>query len=376
MARFVNYIVEYQDRIGVHKATISSFHRLEYAKKENEIGYLYITMPNIYPLNFFEIDGRIIVHRKVGGLESYIEMDAVWLIRVIRTKFESGQNVIHLVCHDGIDIVDRRIVPYAVDNAYTKKTGNADHVINEIMRENFGSLATDSARDISSYFEIQSDNANSGCPEITISFPKRKVLPTLQDICLAAFDVDETYLCFDVLYGGNGKPIFRTFENQRGDYKGKLSDDKFVFSLSAGNIEYATLSYDHLEEYNMIYAGGKGTAEDKIIKTAHNPAWSGISPINRREDWIDVSSETEPNAIWLEARKRLREAGPKVKVNGHIIQTPNSLYGVHYKYGDVCVFVHGGQELDIHLDTVHVQVSGNDDEEVKIYTRNLEDSEY
>jgi len=373
--RFAEYTVEYFNRLGTSMGTIQYFHKLEYAKKENEIGYLYIDVPNIYPINFFEIDGYFVVHRKIGALPDYVELNAMWYIRLVRTKYDKGISLVHIACRDAVDIVDRRIVAYDCASDYSNKTDQGDAMMKAIMRENFGSLATDSNRDISDFLSIEDDDTNSACPEITKEFCRRKVLPLLQDI-VEEVKANDFYIAFDVVYGATGIPQFKTYTGQRGVYKGITSESSFVFSIERGNLEYATIAYDHLEEYNYIYAGGRGKDDDRVIAVAYDEDWIALSPINRREDWIDAGDKESYENVLSEATMRLQEAGPKVSVNGHIIQTIDSIYGYHYNFGDVCVFMFEGKSLDIHLDSVHVTVTGNDNEDIQIYTRNLDDTEY
>jgi hypothetical protein len=186
------------------------------------------------------------------------------------------------------------------------------------------------------------------------------------------------YLSFDIVYNGYNKPIFKTFSNARGiDRSGKDSGiPKFIFSVEKGNLNYSTLAYDHNEEYNYIYAGGSGRDDSRIIAEAYNDTWIQKSPINRREDFIDARDNVSTNQVQADANARLQEAGPKEIVNGHIIQTKDSLYGLHYKYGDIVMANINGLSIPIHLDSVNVTVDGSGDEDIKIFTRNLDDSEY
>jgi hypothetical protein len=377
MKNIASYTIIYKDRFGNPKTTIYRWFKLEYAKKEGDFGSLYLDLPDIYPPGFFDIDGRIEVWRQIGASQPYLEFDTFWMIRLIRKKYSKGDIYIHLLCHDATNIIDRRIVAYPCSSSYTTKNTNADKMILAIARENFGTLATDSARNISAYLDIDEDPSTSVCPVFEKSFCRQKVLPLFQDICEDSIN-NGVYLTFDVVYNNFGKPIFKTYVGQRGvDRTGKISGvQKFVFSVESGNLEYATVSGDFSEEYNFIYAGGSGKDDTRIIATAYNDSWINVSPYNRREDFIDARDDEDIATVQSEANIRLAQAGPKLIVNGHIIQTKDSIYGYHYKYGDVVIFNNSGLTIPIHLDTVNVVVYGSGDEDIKIYTRNLEDSDY
>lgn len=370
-----SYSVVYRDKNGTIKLTLtpSEWFKLEFTKRENEIGSLSLDLPPLYNLSFFEIDGRIEVWRAVGAYPAYLECDTVWLIRLVRKKTdEQGRRSVHILAHDAIEILDRRIIAYQNNTSYTKKSGPADNVIKALARENLGSLATDTARRISSLV-IDSD-VSKGASVFKEDFSYRKLFPLMQEIASDSATAG-TYLTFDVVYNTISTFRLRTWAGQRGTNRGRNTRSTIVASIENGMLSYASLAYDYTEEYNYIYAGGQGQSNNKIVSTAYNNNRIRKSPLNRREDFIstDVSNATAARA---EANARLKEAQAKTVLNGHIQQSHLYQYGVHYRYGDLIVASYDGQLLDVHLDTIHIVVGPEGGEEVQIMSRNLDDTEY
>lgn len=378
MKLVTNYFLVYRDYYGNYVTTIRRWFKLEYAKKENDFGSLYLDLPNIYPVGYFQVDGRIEVWRQVGAFAPYLEMDTVWLIRLVRSKYSKGDRYIHILCHDATNIIDRRIVAYSCDTAYSHKNTYADNMMRQIVRENFGSLATDTNRDISAIMSVEADLSTSTAPTLDKSFCRQKVLPLLQDICSESFENNGTYLAFDVVYTPEGSFEFRVFQGARGLDRTGITPglQKVIFSVDAGNLEYATHSFDHSEEYNYIYCGGRGEGDDRVIATASDSTWIAKSPLNRREDWIDSRDSNSVSQAESDAKARLAEAGPKQKLNGHIVQTSKCLYGVHYFFGDKVTVMHNQMTFDVHLDYVKATVDGKGEPDINIFTRNMDDSEY
>jgi len=372
----ISYKVNYVDFDGSFITSIPSFIKLEFVKQEREIGYLYLDVPDIYSKDFFKADGKIEVYRKIGGGEFYLECNTQWVIRLVRFKTdESGKSFIHILARDGVSLIDRRIIAYPAQSSYAKKTNNADNMILSLLRENIGSLAVDTARDLSEYFVIPPDNSPSICPSISHNCAWKKLLDTIKSICEISTN-QGTYLTFDVVKGDGKTFVFEIYTGLRGVDRGLTSENKMIFSISRGNLSYSTLALDRTEERNYIYAGGQGEEDARIIREYANDDAISISPYNRIEDFFDATADSSPDYVVAQAKEREIEARAKIVSNSHIQQTMNYLYGYHYFFGDIVVMEHKDFSVDVHLDTVHIVCDSGSRETVKIYGRNLDDTDY
>jgi hypothetical protein len=370
-----NYNIIYREPGGVMKFVIDDWFRFEYVRKEGDYGSLYLDLPPTYNMQDFAIDGRLEVWRQVGALPPYLDMDAVWFIRLVRSKVdENGKRLIHILAYDAVHLIERRIIPYASGTAQASKTGPADNVMKAIMRENFGNQATDASRDISDRLMIDYDLSKGAT--VTKEFAWRKCLPVMQELADES-SAQGTYLTFDVVYVEDKKVMFKTYTGQRGTNRGVSAvGSGLIASIENGMLSYVSVSNDHTEERNFIYAGGRGEKENRIIATSYDLDRINISRYNRCEDWIDSRQTEENDNVQGDADNRLQEAKPKMVVNGHLQQVPGALYGVDYFFGDIITVKFGDMVFDVHLDTVHITVDGDGSEKVQIYSRNLDDTEY
>lgn len=370
----VGYYVLHKDFYGNIKQNITDWFTLEYAKNENDYGSMYLDLDPTVDPSVFKIDDKLEIMRTIGGGPPILELGTQWLVRLARRKTdERGQRITHILAYDLTQILDRRIVAYAAQTSYTNKTGPIDNIMKAIVRENFGSLATDANRNISTYFLVPSDI--SGAPSITDTFARQKVLALLQTLAQKSTN-DGTYLSFDVLKSSETTFTFHIFLNARGTDRGTYSGYRLTFSLENGNLNYASSSKDHTEEKNFIYAGGQGEEQNRVVKTAYNQDRINASPINRIEDWIDATSSPDPNSVQKEADSRLEEARPKIAINMHIQQSDECAYGLHYNFGDIVSVTYEGGTMDVHLDSLHVVCDGSGREDITMLARNLSDNEY
>lgn len=368
------FFIHHKDPYGNIKQTISDWFHLEYAKNENDFGSLSIDVRPDIDINLFRIDDKFELYRAIPGGIPYLELETCWFIRLVRSKIdEQGQAYTHILCHDALELADRRIVAYNASTTYSDKTAPIDDMMKAIMRENFGSLATDSARDISAYLTIPSNV--SLAPSIKDTFPRQKILPLLQALASKSNDLG-TYLSFDIIKSSEIGFTFMIYIGARGKDRGMYSGNPLTFSIANGNASYSTLSGDYTEERNYVYAGGQGEENNRVIQTAYDTQRINLSPFNRREDWIDVTSSPDPQSVLAGAQKRLEEARPKIAVNVHIQQIEECQYGIHYNFGDIVVVRHGASSMDVHVDSLHNVVDPSGGESLTITGRNLEDNEY
>ena len=370
----VKYQLKYID-FSSNEVIINDWFKLDFTRSEGSIGYLYLDLPDIYPYRFFKKDAVIEVYRSIGGYGYYLEGETGYLIRAIRYKTdENGNKLLHLLCHDGISILDRRIVPYPSETDQSRINMGADDALKQLVTDNIIS-PTDTERSIPTKYFYR-DTKYSQCPVIIQKeFAYRKLLPLMQEICDDS-KAGGSYLTFDVVRGSSNFFLFKTYVNTRGRDRGITSGSPLVFSLEAGNLSYVTVANDYSEERNFIYAGGRGQDSNRVIATASDPISIAESPFSRWEDWIDATDVENPDAVQSEADTRLHQASQKVVINAHLQQTVDCMYGLHYGFGDIVNINYHGFVIDVHIDTVSITCDSNSVENVKVYGRNLEDTEY
>lgn len=370
------YVIYRDVTTGLPFKTIQDYIRLEFTRIENDYGYLYLDLPMSYNYYDFKTDGRIEIWRNSSLGVSSLFCETVYFIRLSRVKTdENGKKFIHIIAYDANEILNRRVVAYpesADSNDLTTskviKSGYADDMMKQIVRENYSSSATDAARQISSnYFSVQVDTSLGY--SLKKRFEYRKILPLLQEIAEDS-TLNGTYLVFDMFPVSHTSLEFRTYTKCRGVDRSKSSSSPLIFNMDRGNLSYASITNDATEEYNYIYCGSR---DGDVLVTAYDEARMNISTWNRREDWEDATGDDIKNTAQAEADHRLLTAQAKLTINSHIVSLPGTAMGVDINFGDIITINYSDASLDVHMDRLRYLIQGSR-EEVSIFGRNLDEN--
>lgn len=379
----VSYIVCHRTVDGEILDIIRDFNSLEYTLTENDYGSLYIDLPANYPDDYFKIDDRLEVYRTVSNSIGGVEGGKPYFIRLVRIKYdETHKKYLHILAYDAIHLLSRRIIAYPGDTSYTLKSGSADQILVAIFRENFGDLQTDldglpsslTQRKFPDYAQHYAQPSGNAASITTDDMSRLLVLPRMQSICEQSRNAGY-YLSFDYVLQGYKDLTFTTYIGQRGANHGKDSPTQLKFSVFNQNLSYSSFEMDHTEVKNFVYAGGRGQSNNKLIETEADYNTWNLSPFNRCEDWMDTDTEILQEAADA-AAAIVKERAAKMIFNGHITQTPECLYGLHYQWGDVITVVQDNITFDVHLSTINIKVSSDNAEEINAYARNYNEGEF
>ncbi len=358
-------MAEYQiilhDAFGNQLAYLDNFYRLEYARKVNDIGALSINLPDDWDINLFKVDGRIAVMRSVGG-PLYLEGETLWLIRKIeRILSDTGEIFKRISCVDTVDLLRRRIVAYHAGSAQAEKNvaTAVDDMMKDIVDENMGATATDTARDWSSLVSIQPDL--SQCIVVTKAFAYRNVLTVLQELAKLSFEADGTYLAFDIVATGMDTLQFRTYTEQRGiDHRVAVGQPSITFGPEWGNATTAERTFDHSEEWTYVLAAGQGEEAARDWSEGIDATRTGISPFGRIEYFRDARHVPLGSAALLadEQEAALYEGRPRRSFTASVLDTASCTYGLHYRFGDRVTVQFGKESFDARIEGIHVTLEG------------------
>lgn len=349
-----NYSIWLSTPTGQRILNITRYLSLEYTLSVNSIGVLKLTLPNSFPISYVQEDSRIDVYRQVPGGARYRDGEVSWLIR--DWDFDLDQNggeSITILAYSCNEILDRAIIAYAAGTAYANKTSTAvDNIIKALVRENLGSLATDTTRSRATWLVIDA-NTTLG-PTSTKSMPWRQLLPTLRELAQDADNLG-TPVFFDVIRPTGGSTFrFLTQINQLGiDHS---TTPKITLSTKNGTLANVTRSYNSIDERNIIYVGGQGQGSDRRVVNASDSARMSKSPINRRESFVD-GRNTIYAALTSEANTALKNARVRETFTAKIRDTQAIRFGREYGYGDRVIANFGARSAACRLDAVTVSVS-------------------
>lgn len=357
---YSNYTVIYRDQNG-NGSTVLGFTSLSYVKKENTIGTLTLALPDIYGMNFFVPDGRIEVWRSIAGNYAKLELETSWLIRKIRyyTTAE-GESGVELTCRDLLDLIDRRIVAYESGSSYSSKNDNAETIIKDLVSENLGVAAFDTTRDLSAYLSVQATQGYGAIIQKDCSWAR--LFPALQEVASASEEAGAIRIIFDVVYLNINSFQFQVWKDYRGIDRGVDSLTPLIVSHELGNLSAPELVMDYSEEINYAYAGGRGEGAGRDVQEAYSKPRMNVSPFNRREGFVDARNSYSNDTVLDEAYSALFSGRPRMLFSGNLLQTPSTVYGVHYNYGDKIVAKYKGFAFDCRIDAIEVKFDNNGEE--------------
>lgn len=347
---------------------IDDWLHLTYSRALNNVGSLELGLDGGYPnFDFIKIDGRIVVWRN-----GKIDMETTWLIRrIIKTLDEDGTLEISIGAFSGNEILNRRIVAYDDGTSYADKISlAADNMMKQVVRENFSASATDTSRNVSTYFSVEAD-AGQG-PTLSKRFAWNNVLDVTQDISLTTISTGSA-VYFDVVAPTYSTLEFRTYRAQRGiDHTFPNGQAPVILSPDRGNLTSVLRSFDYSDEATYVYAGGAGFNQFRYVATASNADRIGVSPLNRREVFLNATQEGVAQEVDNAALAGLRENRPRRIFQGKLVNVPGTTeYGIHWNFGDLVTVEFDGETINCSIDAVQVEVA-NSEEQITATLRAIE----
>lgn len=357
-----DYSIYLCDPFGTRLADASHFVTLKYARTVNTVGSMVLTLPGDFDTQLIRApDGRIEVWRRLSDSpREYLETDTTWLIKAVEyDRDDKGRTVIRIEADTPLCILGEpgRVIDYAQKSTQAAVTGAADNVIKQIVRDNAGSSATTASRSLAAYLSV-APNTSQG-PTITRGIAYRSVLKVLQEIArMAAQDATTpTYLAFDITAPTPGSLLFQTYIQQRGvDHRFPGGANPVIFGPDFGNMGACILRTDWRGEVTFAVACGVGINSSRVTSSAEDDTRIALSPFGLREKVITAHSESVVATLTQIAAGAVRDGRPKTKIQGQIISTPDTRYGVHWGWGDYVTVQAFGQSFNARIDAIAVTV--------------------
>lgn len=356
-----------QSPAGVYLGSLAQVASCTYAKAQNVGGEMTLLLPpNQYDPSLFQSFGRVLVQRQVGAAQPYIDLNTPWFI--IDGPFneldERGLAVVRFECWDALKLIlTSRNIAYNDYTDYTQKVDYADDMLKALVRENAGTLATDTARDLSVYLAVQPDTSQA--PIIRMEGMSRRQLDAVcADIANASANDDTpTWLGYDIELADQvtGALEFRTYIGQRGvDHRFPGGNPPLLLSVEAGNLANVQTGVQYGESASFVYVGGAGVGTIRAVATAQDDALIALSPFGRRERFVDGSSIMAAEALADQARAELRGARPRQFMQASLVETLTTLRGVQWDFGDYLTASYQGATFDVRADKILVTLKPGD----------------
>jgi hypothetical protein len=265
-----------------------------------------------------------------------------------------------------MDLLTRPIIGYAAGESESDKTDFVDDMIKEIIYENKGAGAGNTSEGRfrgypAANFTIAGDE--SAAPSLTRRFAWRQMWPVIQELMESSRHAG-TPLYIDVVPVGHAEFQVRTYINVRGiDRTITTGLNPIVFSKEAGNLQAPELEEDWSDEWNYVFGGGQGEGLDRLVDTENDLDRILQSIWNRRERFADAREEDTALGVAQKANQMMQDSRPVIKFQANLIDTPQTLLGVHWDFGDKVSAQYRGRTIDGIVNNLHVKLD-DDGEDV------------
>lgn len=352
------YEIWHTDDAGNHLELLNTTQGFDYTLVDGDVGWINVPMPfdngRIY--NNPQVDNRIHIYRApIGGS---LQLVAVGFIRRWGNSMgASGLATTRLSGGDPNELIKRRIVAYFDRTNYSIKDGPADDVIKAFVRENLGSLATESGRDMSA-LGVSIEVDRSAGPSIEVAAAFENLLDVFQQIQQTTRSGgDEIF--WRMRPNTLSTFVFETRTGQPGNDRSFGGSNPLYFGSQFGNITGATLEVLRDSEINFVYAGGEGEGVLQNVQSASDASAISSSRWNRREGYVAANQADTVAKAQDAAAAEVTAKRAQLRFTADLIPTPlTPLGGNGWWLGDKITVSHLGQQITAIIRMIRVSVSG------------------
>ena len=291
--------------------------------------------------------------------EGRLEGETQWFVRVPPKLIydEAGALVVEVRAACALYLLAGRIVAYPAGSAQAEKTGPADDLIKQVVRENLGALAG-AERDLSAHLDVAGDVGLGATVRKTM--PRRNVLLVCQELARASAQAGVP-LFFDVVWVAATRRLeLRTYVGMRGaDHRAETSAP-VVLSPEFGTLREAARSFDHRNEATVVYCAGRGRGDERVIVSVADDARRLATPFNRREVFVDARYLALAESVATEADATLWRRRPVQELSGAFADTATWRYGRDWGWGDLLAAEFAGEVLTVLVHRTELRVAGGE----------------
>jgi hypothetical protein len=366
----VEYAIVVKSRAGATSHVLNGsgggFRWLSYRKETNAPGLLMFDVASSHSVvTGLERDGQVEVWRRdaANDVAWTVDFEALFVDEE-RFADDAGNSTFRAVCPGQLDFLTRAVVAWPANTTdrslFTAK--KASTIMTNLVTYNATASATTAngrirTTDLANItVETDDDSGNV----MTFACAHQPLLEALQDV--ARIGARDFYL----VRTGAQAWQFRT-DNYLGDDR----SESVVFALNYGNMGNPQLRRNRLNEKTVAIVGGQGLEEDRdfVVRTGTNYN----ATYNSKEVFYPATQYTTTAGLEAAGDIRLEELRAKDDLTWDVIQTPGSLYGVHYFLGDLVTGYFEGITATKQISSVTVTFAPGSDraETISVETRTV-----
>lgn len=334
------YSIIISNAAGTRQFIITDFLSLQYRRVVNDSGLLSFSVTDEHPmaLTVVERDWQIEVIRSrasdkniSNAIAAYTDFGG-FLRDEERITDGEGKTTVTYYAVGWNDLLRRSIVAYKAGifgrTSFPSDFASfqAETIMKTIVTYNAttsGTTADGRDRNVptwGSYVTVQTDGAGGNTLDVFLN--RTNLLETLQQIAdIGGGD-------FDMVKTAARSWQFRWYAGQLGTNRAS----SVVFALQYGNMLNPQLRYRRIEERTVAIVAGQEVAGVRSVETVTGTNYNAAT--NSYEVYVDGSDITTTSGLQDRGDARLYELRAREELNFDVIQTPGSLYGLHYFLGD------------------------------------------
>lgn len=329
----VDYALVIKTRAGAPVAVLTGqangFRQLSYTKEVNAPGLLIFDLDADHAaIADLEQDGQVEVWRwdDANGIAPYVDFEGLFVDEERNTD-DDGNSTFRAFCPGQIDLLAREIVAWFADTTDRSifSSAKAETILKTLVTYNAtaanattgnGRIFTTDIANIS----VEADGA--GGNTITYACAYKPLLEALQDVARIG-DRD-----FYLTRTGAQAWEFRTKQ-----YLGTDRSASVTFALNYGNMGNPLLRRNRLDEKTRVVVGGQGLEGNRVVEIRTGANYD--STFNSKTVFYAATQYSTTGGLQAAGDIRLDELRARDDLTWDVIQTPGSLYGVHYFLGDL-----------------------------------------
>ncbi len=366
-----DYAIVIKTRAGLPKRVLTGYEggyqQFSYKKAVNGVGLLMFDLDaNHAAIADLEQDGQVEVWRwdDANGVAQYADFEALFVDEERRAD-DDGNSVFRAICPGQMDFLARAVVawPANVANRSLFTSAKAETILKTLVTYNAvtASATTGNGRiratDLTN-ISVEADAA--GGNTLTFACAQQPLLEALQDV--SRIGDRDFYLA---------RIGAQAWEFRVKQYLGTDRSASVTFALNYGNMSNPMLRRNRLNEKTVAIVGGQGTDDDRSFVTRTGTNYN--TTYNSKEIFAPATQYTTTDGLNAAGDIRLDELRARDELTWDVIQTPGSLYGVHYFLGDLVTGYYEGVTATKQITGVTVTYApGNERAEtVQIETGNV-----
>lgn len=328
----VEYAIIIKTRAGIPQRVLTGqengFRQHAYRKEVNDVGLLTFDLDAEHDaIADLEQDGQVEVWRRdpANGVDWYVDFEALFVDEERRAD-DDGNSVFRALCPGQMDFLAREVVAWKADTANRSvfSSAKAETILKTLVTYNATSSATTGngriyTTDLAN-ISVAADGA--GGNTITFACAYQTLLEALQDVARIG-DRD-----FYLVRTGAQAWEFRTAQ-----YLGTDRSATITFALNFGNMSNPVLRRNRLSEKTKALVAGQGEEAARAVVTRTGANYNAT--YNSKVVFYPATQYTTSDGLNAAGDIRLDELRARDDLQWDIIQTPGSLYGVHYFLGDL-----------------------------------------